>query len=233
MYPVNNVFGKVFLAKVGVDLVIGSLICLVRLVSGWLLVEELLGRIIAASLISSSVSEKEAQIIAQLDGARGERAGSVQERGQPFQRAGVVAQRIVAEVFDNRRITAQMLGWDFMLELLLGKQFPDKTAHENLDTAWFLIWREADEGCIEEPAANLLHQLCIAGVRCKSDHFTSAHGVTHDENRHIGRELVLDESRDIRDDERRWAGQAALCLLRGRLAPATLIKPENLNPSLA
>lgn len=231
--PFNNIPSKVILAKIGVDLVICSLVCLVRLVIGWLVVEELLGRIIATSLIGSSVAKEDTQIITQLDRSRGERASSVQERGQSLQRASVVAQRIVAEVFDDSRITAQMLGRDFMFELLLRQQLSDKAAHENLDAAWRLVRREANEGRIEEPTANLLHQLRVARVRRKRNHLASPHGMAHYKNRHVGRKLVLDKSRDIRDDERGRAGQAAIRLLRCRLAPAPLIKSKDLDSSLA
>lgn len=214
------------------DLVVGAFIGLVRLVTRLLILEKLVGRIIAACLVRSAVSHEEADIVAQFDGARRQRTGAVQERRQSLQCAGVVAQRVVAEGLDDGRVAAQILSWDLVLELLLGQQLTDETAHEDLQAARRLIDGEADEGRVEQPAANLLHERRVLGVARQGEHLTAAHRVAHDEDRHLRGELVLDEGRDVRDDLRGRARQATLRLLGRRLAPAALVEAEHLDAGL-
>ncbi|KAL3955183.1 hypothetical protein ACCO45_010746 [Purpureocillium lilacinum] len=192
--PVDHVLGELVLAVIRVQLVVGALVRLAGLVlDAALPLHELHGRVVAAGLVGGAVCQQHAaHLLAQLDLARRQQRRPVQQRGEPLERARVVAQRVVAHRLDDGRVPAELLGRHDVLHLLLGQQAADEAPGEDLDAAGLLALGEADEGALEDPAAHLADQLGVLRVARHGQHLAAAHGVAHDEQRRRLRALAPD-----------------------------------------
>lgn len=168
----------------------------------------------------------------QLDPSPRQRRRAIQQRRQALQRARIVAQRIVPEGLNHLRDAAQVLRRHNVLELLPRQQASNQSSEEDLERAGHLGWREADEGRLEDPAADLAHQLFVLRVSSQHEDLTTAHGVAHDEDGHVRRQLVLDKGGDVGNDLRRRTREALLGGLRHAAAPAALVPGEDLDAVL-
>lgn len=190
-------------------------------------------RIITARQVLRAMRQKQRpHIRPQSHSPARQRRRPIQQRRQALQRARVVAQRIVPNRLNHLRVAAQVLRRHDMLELLPRQQAPDQPPDKHLERAGHLGGREADKGRLEHPAADLAHQLLVLRVPRQREDLAAAHGVAHDEDGHVRRQLVLDKGGDVGHDPRRRPREALLGGLRHAAAPAALVPCKDLDAVL-
>ncbi|RCI13930.1 hypothetical protein L249_8161 [Ophiocordyceps polyrhachis-furcata BCC 54312] len=150
----------------------------------------------------------------------------------------ILRPRIVAHRLDNVRVSRQKLRIHDMLHLLSRQQSASQPSSEDGDAARRCSGREADEGTLEDPTAHAANQVGVLFIARQRQDLSSAHGVTHDEDRQTRRgrplrirhrELVTYEGGDIGHYLGRRARQPLLPRLGDAPSPSPLIPRRDLD----